>query len=55
MDRIEFMGSSGVAALVRLHTLARSLECRFVVVRPSRVVRRVLELVQLDTILMDGP
>ena len=54
MDQIEFMASAGIAALVRLHTYASSLDRRFVVVRPSRVVRRLLELVQLDTILMDG-
>jgi anti-anti-sigma factor len=54
LAEVTFMGSAGVAALVQLHTHASTLGLGFSIDRPSRIVRRVLELVQLEGILLDG-
>jgi anti-sigma B factor antagonist len=53
LDDVGFIGSAGVAALVQLHTHATALGLSFAITRPSRIVRRVLELVRLDGVLLE--
>jgi len=51
MGGVEFMDASGVGVLVGAALEARARGGRLVLQRPSRAVRRVLDLVDLDGVL----
>ena len=48
---LRFMDSSGAKALVHAHNRVESLGRHFVVVSPTRPVRRVLDVLGLDQVL----
>jgi anti-anti-sigma factor len=48
---LEFMDSTGALALIHAHNKAGSLGTRLVILSPAPVVRRVLELMDLDRIM----
>lgn len=49
MSNVEYMDSSGLAALLEAHQL---LGDRFVVRNPSQAVRRVIEIAGVDEVLL---
>jgi anti-anti-sigma factor len=51
MAAVEFIDSSTMRALVRAHRLFESLGLRLTVREPSRPVRRMLGLCQLDEVI----
>src|SRR5580693_4633956 len=54
MAGVEFIDSSTMRALVRAHQLFESLGLRLTVRSPSRPVRRMLGLCQLDQVINTG-
>jgi anti-sigma B factor antagonist len=46
---VDFMDSSGLQELVRLHDRTRQVRLKMVLARPSVAVRRLFELTGLDT------
>jgi anti-anti-sigma factor len=54
MAGVEFIDSSTMRALVRAHRLFESLGLRLTVRQPSRPVRRMLGLCQLDQVINTG-
>ena len=55
LNGLTFVDSTGMKTLVSLHNRVESLGRRFVIVSPTRPVRRVLALMGLDEVLGHRP
>ena len=53
-SRLDFIDAAGLRALLTAHGIRAARGSKLVVVRPSRQVRRVLELTSLDAVLLNG-
>lgn len=51
LSGLEFMGSSGVAAIVAAHAKAESLRCVLHLVQPPAPVRKLLELLRIPDVI----
>lgn len=54
LERLQFMDSAGAALMLRLTKWARELSARVLFTHPPENVRRVLRLVRLEQLLLDG-
>jgi anti-anti-sigma factor len=51
VSAMTFMDSTGAQALLHVHNRVESLDRRLVIVSPTRLVRRVLEIMGLDRVI----
>ena len=53
-SRLDFIDAAGLRVLLTAHGICAARGSKLVVVRPSRQVRRVLDLTSLDAVLLYG-